>query len=122
MAKKITDEKMLEMLLVHGGARGAAAALNVSQNAVYKRLRDDGFRQQYDALQGVILSTAAAGMTSALDKAVAALVGVLDNPDASPTLKLNAANSLLNHCVRYVEVSSVMRRIEALEIGMKEAL
>lgn len=122
MAKQISDEKMLEALLVHGGVRGAAAALCVSQNAIYKRLRDDGFRQQYDALQGVILSTAAAGMCAALDKAVASLVAVLDDPEASAGLKVTAANALLGHANRYVESANILRRIEALETGMKEAL
>ena len=58
MAKQVTDEKLLEMLLVHGGVRGAAVALGLSENAIYKRLRDDSFRQQYDQMQGVILAAA----------------------------------------------------------------
>ena len=60
MAKKVSDEKLLEMLLVHGGATGAAAALGISRNAVFKRLQEPVFRAQYDAAQGVVLSTAAA--------------------------------------------------------------
>ena len=35
MAKKITDEKLLEMLLVHGGASGAAAALGTDHLTVH---------------------------------------------------------------------------------------
>ena len=115
MAKKITDEKLLEMLLIHGGVRGAAAACGISQNAIYKRLQDSAFRGRYDAMQGAMLSTVAAGMTAALDKAVGALVGVLDDPNASPGLKVNAANALLNHANRYIESANILRRLEALE-------
>ena len=115
MAKKITDEKLLEMLLIHGGVRGAAAVCRISQNAIYKRLQDAGFRGRYDAMQGVMLSTVAAGMTAVLDKAVGALVGVLDDPSASPGLKVNAANALLNHANRYIESANILRRLEALE-------
>ena len=115
MAKKVSDEKLLEMLLVHGGVRGAAAVLGISQNAVYKRLKDDSFRQQYDVMQGALLSTAAASMVNALDKAVSALLAVLNDTEASAGLKVSAANALLNHCCRYVETSNVLRRLEALE-------
>jgi len=115
MAKKITDEKLLEMLLIHGGVRGAAAVCGICQNAIYKRLQDSAFRERYDAMQGAMLSTVAAGMTAALDKAVGALVGVLDDPNASPGLKVNAANALLNHANRYIESANILRRLEALE-------
>ena len=115
MAKKITDDKLLEMLLIHGGVRGAASVCGISQNAIYKRLQDSAFRGRYDAMQGAMLSTVAAGMTAALDKAVGALVGVLDDPNASPGLKVNAANALLNHANRYIESASILRRLDAVE-------
>ena len=115
MAKKITDDKLLEMLLIHGGVRGAASVCGISQNAIYKRLQDSAFRGRYDAMQGAMLSTVAAGMTAALDKAVGALVGVLDDPNASPGLKVNAANALLNHANRYIESANILRRLDAVE-------
>ena len=115
MGKKISDEKILEAMLIHGGVRGAAAVCGISQNAIYKRLQDSAFRARYDAMQGAMLSTVAAGMTAALDKAVGALVGVLDDPNASPGLKVNAANALLNHANRYIESANILRRLEALE-------
>ena len=120
MAKKVSDEKMLEMLLVHGGVKGAACVLGLSQNAIYKRLKDETFRQQYDQMQGVIISTAAAGMTAALEKAIGALVSVLDDKETSAGLKVNAANALLNHCNRYIETANIMKRLEMLEQQMKE--
>jgi len=121
MPKKVNDEKLLEMLLVHGGVRGAATACGLSQNAIYKRLQDTAFRARYDELQGVMLSTVAASMAAALDKAVGALVAVLDDVNASPGLKVNAANALLNHANRYIESANIMRRLEALEqMGSEE--
>lgn len=51
MSKHISDEQLLTALLVHGGVAKAATALNMSRNAIYKRLQDKGFRQQYDSAQ-----------------------------------------------------------------------
>lgn len=117
MAKKVSDEQLLEALLVHGGVSGAARVLGLSENAIYKRLKDDALRQQYDTLQGVMLSTAAAAMVDALGDAVSALRAVLADQSASAGLKVNAANALLNHCCRYVEISNITRRLDALEQG-----
>lgn len=120
MAKKVTDEKLLEMLLVHGGVRGAAVALGISENAIYKRLQNTDFRERYDSLQAVVLSTATARMTSGLEKAVGALLGVLEDQSASPGLRVQAANSLLSHCAKYIETNTIMRRLDALENEMRE--
>ena len=119
MARHVSDEKVLEMLLIHGSVRGAATVLGISENAIYKRLKDDAFRNEYDKLQGAVLSTVAAAMCAALDKAVGALVAVLDDPEASHGLKVSAANALLSHANRYVETASVMRRLDALEAELK---
>lgn len=108
------------MLLVHGGVHGAACVLGISENAIYKRLKDEGLRQRYDQMQSMIVSTATAAMVSALNKAINALVSVLEDKDASAGLKVNAANALLNHCNRYIETANIMKRLETLENQMKE--
>lgn len=121
MAKKITDEKLLEMLLVHGGASGAAAALGISRNAVFKRLQDPVFRAQYDAAQGVVLSTAAASMTTALNDAIGCLRDVVIDKSVSAAVRVQAANALLTHCNRYIESANILRRLEELEEVSKNA-
>ena len=47
MAKTVSNEKLLETLLVYGNAERAAKALGVTRNAIYKRLQDETFRAQY---------------------------------------------------------------------------
>ncbi|MBE7009105.1 MAG: hypothetical protein E7422_08230 [Ruminococcaceae bacterium] len=115
MAKKVTDEKLLEMLLVCGGTGGAASALGISRNAIYKRLQDPVFRSQYEAAQGIILSAAAASLTAALDDAVGCLRDVMGSCSASPAIKIQAANAILTHCNRYVESANIVRRLDELE-------
>lgn len=115
MPKTVTDEKLLEMLLVHGGVSGAATALGLSRNAIYKRLRDDAFRQRYDEMQGILLSTAASSMTEGLTDAVSALLEVIRDKNAAATVRISAADSLLRHCAKYLETASILRRLDALE-------
>ena len=120
MAKKVSDEKLLEMLLVHGGASGAASVLGISRNAIFKRLQDPVFRAQYDAAQGVVLSTAAASMTTALDAAIGCLRDVVEDKSVSAGIRVQAANTLLTHCDRYIESANILRRIADLEEAQHE--
>lgn len=119
--KIISDEKLLQSLLLCGGAvKVAAADLSISENAIYKRLREPEFRAQYDSLQGAVLAAAAAAMVHRMDKAVDALAAVLDDENAAPGVKVTAANYLLSHGLRYVETANILRRLEALEAQTDE--
>ena len=119
---KITDEKLLQMLLVHGGVSGAAAACGLSKAAIYKRLENVDFRNQYDTMQGILLATTAGSMADAVGSAVQTLRSVLDDPAAASGTKVAAADALLRHTARYVELGNVLRRIEALEKTQQEAI
>ena len=115
MSKHISDEQLLTALLVHGGVAKAATALNMSRNAIYKRLQDKGFRQQYDSSQVALLSVASTAMADALNDAVNALLDVIRDKDSAASVRVSAADSLLRHCCRYIESASICRRLDALE-------
>lgn len=121
MAKQISDEKLLELLLIHGGVGGAAAACGLSKNAIYRRLQDEAFRIRYESMQGVLLSAAAGSMGDAVGSAVTALRNVLDDPETAPGTRVAAADALLRHAARYVELANVLHRIERLEDAQQEA-
>ena len=120
MPKKISDEKLIETMLLYGGVSGAAQTLGLRRNAVYKRLQDDSFRQQYDQMQGLVLSTAASTMAAGLCEAVDALLSVIRDEKAATTVRVSAADALLRHCNRYVETATVLRRLDTLEAGQRD--
>lgn len=120
MAKHITDDTLLQMLLIHGGVAGASAVTGLSRNAIYKRLQDPELRDRYDQMQGVILAIAAGSMSDAVGTAVKALRDVLDDPETAAGTRVAAADALLRHTCRYVEVANVLRRLEALEAAQKQ--
>lgn len=115
MPKKVSDEKLIETMVLYGGVSGAAETLGLSRNAVYKRMKDDNFRRQLDEAQGAMLSTAATAMADGLCEAVDALLAVIRNKNAAATVRISAADSLLRHCAKYLETASVLRRLDALE-------
>lgn len=119
MAKTVSNEKLLETLLVYGNAERAAKALGVTRNAIFKRLQDETFRAQYTTAQTAIVSAVAFEMTAILSDAVGALHSVVTDDVASDNARISASNALLTHCNRYVETANILRRLDALEQANK---
>lgn len=119
LPKIVSDAKLLETLLTYGNAERAAQALGISRTAIFKRLQNDDFRAEYNAAQTAIVSAVAFEMTAILSDAVGTLHDVATNDVASDTARISASNALLQHCVRYVEVASIIRRLDALEAANK---
>ena len=114
MAKKTTDERLIGLILAHG-VSGAAAIAGVSKNSIYKRLKNPIFRAEYDSAQGIVLSATTGALCDALRDAVTALRDIVNDKSVSAGLRVQAASVLWSHGVRYVEVSNILHRLEALE-------
>ncbi len=117
----ISDEKLLEALLVHGSVSEAAKALECSRTTIYSRLRDPELRQQYSQLQGVVVNAVAGGLAAGAAESVAALRRVLNDPETSRGLLVNAANVVLAHTNRFIENGNILQRLDALERQAEEA-
>ena len=115
LAKNVSDEKLLESLLLNGSVQGASADCKISQSAIYKRLQNPDFRKKYDQLQGLVLSAVAGSLTQSLNDAVGCLQSVINDKNVAATVKVSASDALLRHCCRYVETSNILSRIERLE-------
>ena len=120
MKKKITDERLIELLLTHGSVKSTAAAIGMSTRAIYARLSDPSVRQMYAEARGQLLESATATLCDALGDAVDFLHHTVCDPDAPIALKIQCADSLLRHAVRYVEVADVTNRLSALEQKLDE--
>lgn len=119
MAKTVSNEKLLETLLVYGNAEKAAKALNITRNTIFKRLQDETFRAQYTAAQSAVISAVSIEMTAILSDAVGALHDVVTDDIATDSARISAANALLTHCNRYIETANILRRLDALEAANK---
>lgn len=119
--KKITNEALVEMLLTHGTIKKTAAALGISARTIYNRLRDPDTRELYAQARGLMLESATGNLCDALGDAVSFLHGLVIDPDAPLGLKVQSADSLLRHCVRYSETCDVLRRVAEIERRLDEA-
>ena len=120
MKKKITDERLIELLLTHGSVKATAAALGMSARAIYARLADPNVRQMYADARGQMLENATGNLCESLNSAIDFLHSVVDDREAPIALRIQSADSLLRHAVRYVEVADVTNRLSALEQKLDE--
>lgn len=113
--QKLNDEKILGALVACGSVRGAARVAGVSETTIRARLNDPDFRAQYETAKGAVLEEACDCLAARLTSAVDALSRVLDDDSTPATVRVSAADAVLRHGLRYVEVANVLRRLDALE-------
>ncbi len=111
----ISNEKIMAALIACGSVRAAARAVGVSETTVRARLNDPDFRKEYETAKGAVLEEACDCLAARLTSAVDALSSVLDSDSTPAPVKVSAADSLLRHGLRYVEVANVLRRLDELE-------
>lgn len=117
--RKIDDSKILTALLTAGTIKGAAAAAGASESTVRNRLADADFRRRYDAARGDLLQAATAAMLARLGDATAVLAEVMADPLAADSMRLQAADGILRHCLRYFSAAELERRLGALEAAQR---
>ena len=111
----ISNEKIMAALIACGSVRAAARAVGVSETTVRARLNDPDFRKEYETAKGAVLEEACDSLSARLTHAVDVLVEVLDNTQTPATVRVSAADSLLRHGLRYIEMGNILLRLDALE-------
>ena len=111
----ISNEKIMAALIACGSVRAAAKAVGVSETTVRARLNDPDFRKEYETEKGAVLTEACDSLAARLTHAVDVLVDVLDNTENAATVRVSAADSLLRHGLRYIEMGNILLRLDALE-------
>ena len=117
---RFSDEIICSALVSTGSIRRAADALGCSVQLIRQRLQNPAFQKLYQQHKDEILTTATDLMKSNLSAAVCTLSAVMDDVNVPPQTRVSAADALLRHSVRYIEMGELTARIEALETAQKE--
>lgn len=115
MLARKNDETILAALIACGSVRAAAKVACVSETTIRARLNDPDFRKEYETAKGAVLTEACDSLAARLTHAVDVLVEVLDNTENAATVRVTAADSLLRHGLRYIEMGNILLRLDALE-------
>ena len=120
MAQKYSDEQILEALLMAGSAKQATKRLGCSLSCVRDRLSKPTFKAKYEQAKKDALGDAIDNLSIRLTTAVDVLAKVMTDSETAATVRVSAADSVLRHGLRYIEMFDVLKRLEALEAKQEE--
>lgn len=109
------DEIILSALIVAGSVRTAAKIASVSETTIRARLNDPDFRERYEQAKKAILTEACDAISARLTLAIDTLCEVLEDAKNAPTVRVSAASEILRHGLRYIEMATILARLDALE-------
>ena len=115
MARNNSENIVLAGLLTHATVAKTATATGISESTIFKYLRDPAFKERYEAAKLEQLEQSTATLQANITKAVNAIVAVIESPQSSQQVKLNAADMLLRNSFRFTEQVEVLKRLDKLE-------
>lgn len=109
------QRRALAALLSQPTVRAAAETAKLSEATLYRYLRQGAFKTELRARQDAILAATTAAMVGLSGGAVTTLQGVLNDPNASASVKVRAALGWLSHTRDVVKLDDLIERVDALE-------
>lgn len=101
--KTIPDEQIIAALLSHGTIKAAAAAVGLSERAVYDRMNAGEFQALYKAAKADLIRAAVFNINSQLEAAINTVADVMNNPDNNAAVRLQAAQTILNNAGKFAQ-------------------
>lgn len=115
--KAISDEQIISALLNHGTLKATAAALKISERALYDRMNTGEFQGLYKSARADLLRQAVNKINAQLEAAVDTVAEIMANKDNNPAVRLQAAQTLLNNVAKFTER---LQKSEAAVISQEE--
>lgn len=115
MARVITDDELISAVLSTRTYREAAQRLGVSPNTVTRRMHDETIQERLIEARKTLLAAINNRLIQHATKAVDVLSELMNDKGAPPTVRLQAADRILNHTGRLIETENLMAEIERLK-------
>ena len=108
-------EEAIAALLTYRTIEEAARAVNVSTKTLLRWQKEPEFDAGYRAAKRAAYAQAIARLQQASSAAVTTLLKVMVEPGTPPSTKVRAADSVLNHAAKAIEIEEIEARVAALE-------
>ena len=93
---------------------GACERAGISRNTFYEWLKDPQFKLELDRLRNEIVNEAVNHLKITSTKAAKTLADLLERDD-SPTVQRSAANDVLGHVMKFMELKELEDRLADIE-------
>jgi vacuolar-type H+-ATPase subunit E/Vma4 len=109
------DELIIAALIGNPTVRAAATACGVSESQVYARLRKPAFKAKYDEARRELLQQSTAYIQGIVSEAVQKMRDVMNDPDVSAQVQLNAAEAITRNSLKLTEQNDILTQIAELK-------
>lgn len=106
-------EAVLEALLISCSIKEAAIQANLTEQTIYRYLKDPDFSEQLASRRRQLANIALAGIQGRIESAVSRLDKLLNAE--SESVQLQAARTIMEYSIKIAEVQDLESRIAALE-------
>lgn len=113
--KNSKQEQALAALMANPTIREASKASGIPERTLWRYLKQQDFSGRLEAEKGKLISVASDRLKSKLDAATRAIADVMEDADAPPQTRINAAKIILEFSLKYAEMSDVIHRLDELE-------
>ena len=112
---KPKQEEAILALLTNRTVEDAARAVTITPRTLYRWLREPGFDAAYRQARRTAFGQCTARLQQASSAAVSVLLKVLVDPATPAAVKVRAADSVLNHAAKALEIEDIAARVVELE-------
>ena len=114
-ARERKDEILITALIGNSTVRKAAAACGMSESYIYGRLRDKAFKEKYDNARREMLAQSTAYTQGLVSEAIEKMYDVMNDPNASEQVQLNAAESIVRNNLKLTEQADILAQLAELQ-------
>ena len=109
------QNEFLRAMLEESTISKAAERVGLSRTTAYKYLKDKDFQAELNRRQGECINDTVRYLQGQLALCGETLIGIIENPETSDQVKINAINAVYGHCKSMTETAEIIKRIEQLE-------
>ena len=119
MAKKYTDERLAELLMIHGSVSAVATVTRLTRSTLYQRLKRPQFRKVFEGYSNSALNAASCELSCACGTAIQTLVSVCNDAKINAQTRVQAAQTILTNAVKLADVTREQREADERDITVE---
>ena len=114
-------EEAIAALLTQRNIEEAAKATGIAPNTLLKWMKEPEFQTAYREARRAAHAQSVARLQQATSAAVTTLLKVMVDPSTPPSTKVRAADSVLGHSAKAIELEDIEARVAELERAAEAA-
>jgi hypothetical protein len=108
-------EEAIAALLTHRNTEDAARAVGIGISTLLRWMKEPEFEAAYREARRLAFEQSVARLQQASSAAVSTLLKVMVDPASPPSTKVRAADSVLDHAAKAIQIEDIEARLTELE-------